>query len=222
MLSRSRAGSARRAAAVSGPSNSPGGPDAADSLALGSTAPVGREPPVTLARLGFHRRHVAVRRIHHQRAALLAVDDDQLGAAGEPEVVVAADHAAAGALEELQVRLAGGGFAADRGRLAVGVERRVVLDLARRFVLLQRGGLFFRQREAFHAGRALDRSNRGDVVGALQIGMAVGRSLESREPRRDRGRRLRAGGLHGGLLSPGRPAAHPTGTSPRRRPQQNR
>ena len=50
-------------------------------------------------------------------------------AAGEPEVVVAADHAAARLLEKFQMRLRRRVLAADRRRRAVAGDRRIVLDL---------------------------------------------------------------------------------------------
>src|SRR5439155_13387351 len=96
---------------------------------------------VTLARIGLHRRHFAVRRIDDNRTALFSVDRDDLGATGKPEVVIAADDPAAGLLQDFQKRLGRGVLAADRRRRAVAAQWRVVFHLTLLLVLLEGGGL---------------------------------------------------------------------------------
>src|SRR5207302_9928143 len=81
-------------------------------------------------RFRLHSRNLAVLGVEDDRASLLAVDGDQLVPLREPEVVVAADHAAAELLEEFEVRLGRRVLAADRRRAAVRIERRIVLDFA--------------------------------------------------------------------------------------------
>jgi hypothetical protein len=88
-------------------------------------------------------------------------------------VVVAADHAAAGLFEKLEIRLARS-FAADRRRAAIGIERSIVFLLARALVGFKGLRLFVAQAKRFHAVRPFDRGHRRQLVSAVEVGHAVG------------------------------------------------
>src|SRR5207344_1307021 len=101
-------------------------------------------------------------RIDDDRAALLAVNGDDVGPAGEPEIVVAADRASAGPLEHFEERLRRDVLAAHRRRAAIARERRIVFHLTLLLVLLERGSLLFGQHETVaQARRPLERRHRG-------------------------------------------------------------
>ena len=113
-------------------------------------------------RLG-QRRHTTVRGVDQQRRALLAVDHREVRSGIEPEVVVTADVA-------VRSRRA---VAAFRRRLAITVDRRVQAGAALRDLRLALFRLVVAEHE-WRTGRPLERRQGAEIVGALQIGMAVG------------------------------------------------
>ena len=184
----------------SGPSNAPGGPEVVAALA-GAGIHGGRaQPGDALARFGLHRRHLAVRRIDQDGAALLAVDGDELPALLDPEPVVPARPAAGKLLDRFEPRLGRDALAADCRRAAIAAEWRGVLGLALTVVGLGRRRLLVGEHQAA-AGfrRPLDRRHGRDVIQSLEIGMAIGRAWQGGGCASWRGLRGCLGRRFGGL-----------------------
>ena len=84
----------------------------------------------------------------------------------DPDQVVAADHAAAGAEQPLEIRLRRRPVAADRRRRSVGGARRQILLVALHLVLFHRRGFRVGQHQPVPVlGRAID----GVMVATLKI-----------------------------------------------------
>ena len=147
-----------------------------------------REPGVSLARFRLHGRDLAVGRIHDERAALLSIDGDQLrAAASQPRNCCSRRPRRRRHAREIPGTTC---RRWSRRRQAAPCDRP---RAARRFSsagsashISSAAALFLGQREALHAGGPLDRRHGGDIIGAGQIRMAVGRPLDVREPRRRR------------------------------------
>src|SRR4029453_18936360 len=123
----------------------------------------------------FHRRNSAVWWVDDDRPSLFAVHGDHRRPASQPEVVVTTDRAAAETFQDFQIRFRRRGVAANRRSATVWRKRRIVLHLTLRLVCFH-GQRFFASEIGAGAKlrRPLERRDRGDFVGALKIGMAVG------------------------------------------------
>src|SRR5262249_26041459 len=133
---------------------------------IGGRPDVARE---ALPRLWRHLRHAAIRRIDHERRALAAVDGRVLRSRVDPEAVVAADVSGG----------TGRTVTAERRRGTIAFELRVAGDPARIRRLLTLLHVLVAQHER-RSRRALDRRERREIVGALQIGMSIGDARNGR------------------------------------------